>query len=191
MKKYGLCLVFVLIYLFSAAQQKYERETGINSSQAPDTAVSYMEKLFGTDARVRWYREESLQGITVEAKTKLAEGIYSVKFDTTGRLIDIELTQREKEVPYKVMEQIVSHLASAYDRYRIRKIQVQWTGAPETLYQLITGKSVEGRYTVRYEIEHSGRIRRDSKPYESLFDSEGKHIETKEIIPRSINHLIY
>ena len=191
MKKYILCIVFICVYLASGAQQKYERESGIRSEEAPDTAVSYIAQLFGPDARVRWYREESLEGIRIEAKTKQVKGTYSVKFDTDGRLLDIELTQKAEEIPSQASGAINAHLAATYDRYKIRKIQVQWTGAPDVLHQLIRGKPTEDAYTVRYEVEHSGRLHGNTKPYETLFDSQGKPIETKEIVPRSMNHLIY
>ncbi|MGO1595086.1 MAG: hypothetical protein ACTHZ1_03630 [Sphingobacterium sp.] len=187
-------IILFSILLFSSllfAQQKFEKESRITEDAVPPNAIQYLESLFSDTPKVRWYREESLEGISIEGKTKRDEGRYSIKFSTGGELRDIELTQSFEEIPEDVQEEIEDYFSDNYDRYRIKKVQIQWLGDPDVLRTLINQGDTSQRYETNYEIEFSARKDRKTKPYETLFDHTGEHIETKEIVPRNLSHLLY
>lgn len=182
------CLLFCWV---GFAQQKFEKESRIKQEDVPENARAYVESLFSDGPSVKWYREESLNGISVEGKTKQEEGIYSIKFTTEGQLLDVELTRSFDDLPQEIQEEIEDYFSDHFDRYRIKKVQVQWVGDADILRGVIKRKDFDQDFQTNYEIEFSGRKDRKSNPYEALFDQEGDHIETQEIIPRNISHLLY
>ncbi|MEO6000592.1 MAG: hypothetical protein ABIN89_27335 [Chitinophagaceae bacterium] len=163
----------------------------MRSSEVIAKARTYVENLFPKSKKIKWYWEENLQGVSIEAKINENKKTYSIKFDTLGALHDVELTQKFLELAIDVQQNITNYFQNQYDRYKIRKIQIQWIGDPDVLRSLIKKEETNKKYTTRYEIEFSGRKNKDLESYESLFDDGGKHMETKQIITRNLNHLIY
>mgnify|MGYP003578150883 CR=1 FL=1 len=190
--KHGLFLIAALLLAHAAdAQKKYERETTIKSSQVHESAKAYVKSLFPSAKRIKWYREESLEGVTMEAKIKQGRTIYSIEFDTLGTLHDIELTRNFAELPSSIQKRIQDYLGNRHRRFRIKKVQVQLIGHPGILGSVIKGKNTKDTYATNYEIEYSGNEGNNPIMYESLFDHAGNHIRTKEIIERNLNHLLY
>lgn len=190
--KHLIALCFNLLFcLFVFGQQKFEKESRIPQDEVPNQALKYIQSLFSDSPKVQWYREESLDRIAVEGKIKRQDGVYSIKFNTDGLLHDVELTRNLSQLPDRVQVSIESYISRNYDRYRIKKVQVQWVGDPAIIRSLVRRERHSDDYTTNYEIEFSGRKDRRTKPYEALFDDHGEHVETKEIIPRNLSHLLY
>ena len=191
MKHSLLLIIPILLVQVAAAQKKFERETRIKSSQVTEKARTYVESLFSGSKKIKWYREENLEGVMVEAKIKEKSSTYSIKFDTLGTVYDVELTRKFEELPSAVQSNVMAYLKNRYKSFKIRKVQIRWIGDPDVLRSLIKDGDAGNSYTTNYEIIFSGREDKDSAPYESQFDHNGRHIETKGIIERSLNHLLY
>jgi len=181
----------ILLMQTADAQKKFERERSIKSSQVTEKARTYVESLFSDAKKIKWYLEENLEGIMVEAKIKENSNTYSIKFDTLGTVYDVEQTQKFEELPPAVQSNVMDHLKRHYKSFKIRKIQIQWVGDPHVLRSLIRRDNAENTYQTNYEIVYTGREDKDAASYESLFDHSGRHIETKTIIERNLNHLLY
>lgn len=191
MKNFTALMIGLLICSGVYAQQKFERESRIKENEVPDQAIDFVQNLFEESTRVKWYREENLDGIAIEGKTKRDEGVYSVKFSADGDLYDVELTQDFQDLPEDAQEEIEEYLSENYHRYRIKKVQVQWSGDADQVGAFVRHGKTKEDIETRYEIEFTGRKDRKTVSFEGLFDHEGEHLETKEIVPRNISHLLY
>lgn len=191
MRKFSTLCCILLFSTLAFGQQKYEKESRIKKQAVPQEAVNYMDDLFSGDIKVRWYSEENLDGHFYEGKAKSEAGIYSVKFTSEGELQDIELTRDFDQLPGEVQGAIEGFLSEQYDRYRIKKVQVQWIGEAEILQSLIRDEHTSERYTTNYEIVFSAKKNKKTKTYEALFDVQGQQVKTKEIITRNLSHLLY
>jgi len=186
-------LLVVLFFMVDSlySQDKFEKESRIKSSEVSMKATNYIESIFPESRKIKWYLEENLEGIAVEAKIKENRTVYSIKFDTLGNLQDIEFIQRFDELPSRVQQKIRGYFQGNYDRHKIRKTQIQWIGDANLLRSVLLKETQSQQYEVNYEIVFSGRKDGDTRSYEALFSDTGEHIETKKIIPRNLNHLIY
>lgn len=186
-------LLIILVFSISTAhsQNKFERESRIKRSEVSEKAKIYMESIFPQSRKIKWYLEENLDGIAIEAKVKANKTNYSIKFDTVGNLHDIEFTQRLDELPTSIQQKVQKYFHDNFDRYRIKKIQVQWIGDPDLLRSVLLKKTQSQHYEINYEIVLAGRKDGNLESYEVLFAENGKHIETKKIISRNLNHLVY
>lgn len=191
MKHSFLLIIAILLAHLANAQKKFERETRIKSSQVTEKARTYVGSLFSDPKKIKWYLEENMDGIMVEAKIKENSSTYSIKFDTLGTVYDVELTQKFEELPPAVQSNVMAYLKSRYKSFKIRKVQIRWVGDPHALRSLIKKDDAAEKYTTSYEIVYTGREDKDNAPYESLFDDSGRHIETKGIVERNMSHLLY
>jgi|GEM_PF-2925962 len=191
--KNGVILLMLSLFFTVAvqAQQKFERESRLKISEVPENAKLFLESLFSNPTKIRWYKEESLTGITIEAKKKEKEGTYSIKFSLAGELQDTELTQKFNQLPPETQQRITDHLQATYKRAKIKKVQLQWLAPQEIISALIKGKQPAESYTTNYEVEFSGNKDGEVKLYETLFDHAGNPMETKEIVQRNLHHLLY
>ena len=186
-----LLIISLLFTITLQAQQKIEREYRLKQADVPTEAKSFLEEIFANPNKIKWYKEESQTGVTIEAKKKEKEGLYSIKFSLAGELLDTELTQKFSQLPQDAQKRINDYLQTTYKRAKIRKVQLQWLAPPEIITNLIKGEKPSGTYTTNYEIEFSGNKDGQVKLYETLFDQTGKPLDTKEIVQRNLHHLLY
>lgn len=186
-----ILLLFSTNLVYAQNKNKFERESRIKSSEVSEKARSYVESIFPETKKLKWYLEENLEGMAVEAKIKENSTTYSIKFDTLGNLEDIEFITSFNEIPTEVQQKVETYLQEHYDRHRIKKIQIQWIGDADLLRSVLLKETESQQYETNYEIEFSGKTEGDNKSYEALFSEDGEHIETKKIISRNLNHLIY
>lgn len=167
---------------------KFEREARIGSKAVPPAALALVNGCAGKLGKVRWFREYSDQGISYEAKYK----IYSLEFDTLGRLQDIEIDIRLNKIPQGSLSAIQKTLSDRYEYYKIEKAQEQWTGDSDDLKQRFCLGNGNVAFELRYELE----MRTESKQggverYEALFDMAGNLLQTKRIANPDDEHLEY
>ena len=171
-------------------QIKYEREFRIKEMEVPAGAIDFIHAL-PFEINTKWYKEISLDGVTVEAKFKVDNHSYSIEFDTLGNLQDIEIGKDWMELPSATRENITAHLEPLFSRYRIEKTQEQLTGEKDALIALMRDKVSSHAYTTRYEVEVRARVAREYIAYEILYDKEGNMIRKSEIVTRDTDNLEY
>lgn len=185
------CLLFgavTLGYQPAHAQQKFEREIRVQPQTVPAAAKAFVSASIGTE-RVRWYKEINLGFYNFEAKVKRAGRCYSIEFDSTGIIQDVELSIRFSHLPKAVQGAIRTELAGRCSKYRISRVQRQWTGGEQALQALVrTGTTVE-QHTERIELVFSCKTDQGPVLYEALFGTLGNLENLLEIIPRNTDNL--
>lgn len=183
----GVFLIFMS--LLSTAQIKVEREYRTKSALVPDEALKFMELAGFPTFRIKWYLETDLNDTTYEAKINYRDRLYSIEFDRQGKLQDVEIEIAWTEIPLPVRENILEILEQQYDRYRIRKVQIQYSGNPESVALAIGKNFTSHELTVRYEIEVIGKSRKQSNLYEYLFSETGELLGKMKVLFRYPQHL--
>ncbi len=185
---------FILFFLLAAGavfgQVKYEQESRIDVAEAPLPARQFVDSL-AFDRRVRWYLETSDKGKSVEAKSRRNGKKYSVEFDLSGALQDVEVELPWKALPEPVRGEICQALKADFERYRIGKVQRQYTGKPAEVLNHLTQRDDGQRLTIKYEIMLRGRKEREAHQYQYTFSAEGK-VEKRAIqVFRNTDNLEY
>lgn len=175
------------------AQKKMEREYGIKASAAPERARAFAHKTYA-ETKVKWYREESLNGFTIEAKLKWEGKRHSIEFDTLGKLQDIEITIQYQRLNDVIKSEVDSYLSNTFHSYRIDKAQLQLTGNESSLQAAILNKTNNSSMVhEKYELVVEGKRKGDKIKtfYEILIDEHGKVVHQLKIVERRVNHLIF
>lgn len=162
------------------AQEKIEREHRVDVGEVPAAALEWFDDTYGGAPGVRWFYEESSTGTSYEAKLNYRGSQHSVEFSKEGVIEDIEVITRWNDLPEEVREEIEDYFEEEYDRYRLRRIQKQWSGPSETLKHGIKN-NIYDKLETRYELEFYGKNDKDKKIWEGLFDAEGKLISLRKI----------
>ena len=189
--KITITSLFLLGSLTLFAQEKSEVERKVKASQVPQKAVSWMEKTFGKKNGISWYEELSSGKLSYEAKFKWNRRWHSVEFDRSGNIEDIEIRISNKELPDAFRLAFRSYLDSAYTKFKVMKIQEQWSGEPQALAEAVKNGDLSG-ITIRYEIEFYGKNNdRKDELWEGLFDRDGNLVRQRKIILRPSDNLLY
>ncbi|SHI61978.1 hypothetical protein [Aquimarina spongiae] len=184
-KLFVFCLI---IYTSSYAQVKFEKEYRIKEDQVPSQAVTFIKKAFN-EVKIKWYKEESHEGKTIEAKT-VVDGIkHSIEFDTLGTPLDVERTVKLSSLSSTLQEDIKTTLEQQFVKYKIIKIQTQWKAADETLIQLLRKEKTTHPYAQNYEIVLKGMVERSYQRFEVLLNEKAELLKILTIQQRNTDNL--
>ncbi len=172
------------------AQKKLEREYHIKPNAVPKQAAELISRLF-ENVKPVWHGEQSLQGTTIEGKFKYKGRRYSVEFDSTGKLEDIELLGKLGDIPKDAREKLSKALEDSFSRYRVVKTQIQWRGSEKQLKQAIEEGIDSKTPQIRYELVIRGKRKDMTLYYEAQADKDGKLTSLREIIQSNASNLIY
>lgn len=188
-------ICFTLLTLLAVAnavfsQVKYEREIRIRPAEVPAQARAFAEAALGAQ-KVRWYQEINLDFFSYEGKVKKGGRCYSIEFDSSGRIQDVEIEIEFTGLDAVLGQKIVSALSGMFSSHKITKTQLQWTGEEMALRELVRSGGTDKPYTERVEIVFKCREAGRPKLYEALFDTAGKLLSKLEIAPRNTDNLDY
>lgn len=181
-KRFMALFLFLGLSVNLSGQEKVEREYRVKEEKVPSAAISWANDSFDGKKKLKWYYEQSSGKNSYEAKFKWNGHLYSVEFDTSGIIEDIEQMIKTIEIPGRTLDAILDHFDTGYDSYRIYKIQQQFSGPEENLKRYAQGGGPDA-LIIRYEIEFKGKTPEGIYLWEGLFDSEGKMLRTRKIIP--------
>ena len=182
--------VVIIVSSNTFGQTKYEKEYRLKETEVPEIAKRFVNSL-DSDAKVKWYFEENLAGNSIEAKLKYNRNKYSVEFDTSGNLQDIEIEKDYSEIPEVTRIKLDSSLDSIYLKHVIRKVQAQYSGKISTLSEFVRTENPDNLYDLRYELIVKGRKNRGWKLYEITCNKNGEIVSTSEIVFRNTDNLEY
>lgn len=188
----NLLLTFTLILSFHVvfAQQKFEKEYRIEAAEVPLSARQFVDSLdFGR--RVRWYRELSQQGESIEAKSKREGQKYSVEFGLSGELQDVEIETAWRDLPEVLQENIEQNLNAEFERFKIRKVQRQLTGKSKAILNYLRQPGDGGDLTTKYELVLKGRKGGETDEFEYTFSVDGKLEKRAKMDFRNTDNLEY
>lgn len=172
------------------AQEKYEKESRLKAKDVPSEALGFISSL-EVPGKMRWYFEEGIERNSVEAKFKYNNEKYSIEFDTLGNLEDIEIKMKWKHLQKTLKDSITAQLLEDCKKFKIQKVQIQYSGDRSILLSKIkTGEST-GNYIVRYEIVVKCSKARDVALFEYLFSHTGQQLSVSKIIFKNSSNLEY
>lgn len=176
-----------LQFVFS---QKQEVEKRIQSKDAPAKAIEWINEVTIKKKRLRWYFEVTSGKKSYEAKFIHNHDLYSVEFDTMGKVEDIEVLTSRSDLKESINNSIETTLEKAFDKFNIVKIQIQYTANDDRdlLNWINTDK---GSVSKHFEIEFEAKSEGVWRMYEGTFDAAGNLLHKREIIIRSTENLNY
>lgn len=188
-------LIFSLMFFFFAFQidvfaQKFEKESRLKPEDVPPAAQEFIRSA-NLNTSWKWYFEENLKGNSVEAKTKYNGKRYSIEFDTSGKIQDVEVETRLTELDENISRNLRQVLDSIFTSHNIQKIQVQYASESSVLLAILKNEAESSAATVQYEMVVKGKKTGRPKLYELIFSDNGRLIESSEIIFRNTDNLEY
>ncbi|MGB5360036.1 MAG: hypothetical protein WBN20_13420 [Eudoraea sp.] len=196
MKKYRFLLLLIMaLFQFSTglSQIKVEREHRIKKNQFPEAAHDFIKEKLKDAKRIRFYKETDTTKISYEAKFKKDKLHYSIEFDQSGKLEDIEILIKEIDVPEDSWSKITTFLKEKFDKYKIKKIQQQYPVTSDEPTETTLNNAFQNLLipTLNYEIMVWGKIQDNHADFEILFGAEGGFIKMRESLPANYDHVLY
>ena len=186
-----LILTTLLIFFISFngySQIKFEQEKRILKSNVPEKALLFIEDLPLTK-KVKWYKEISQDGITIEAKSCHNNHKYSIEFTDQGEIIDIEKKKNFKYLENTIKAKINSELDSIFTKYIIKKTQIQYTDLKGDINFIFEKSDTENFAEPNYELIVRGKDKGIFSTYEITFDHNGVKLKILKITQRTSDNI--
>lgn len=195
MKKRYLFFIAILILTGATnsliAQEKFEKESRVHAEDAPTQAKQFIASIDHA-GRIKWYREESLNENSFEAKFKMNRKWHSIEFSTEGELLDAEIELDWDRLTPETQQKMEAQLQSDCNNFKLKRAQVQYRGTNEEVLSLISLPEQSTQHpSVRYELVFRCKKDGSTDLYEYLFDSKGNVLLVKKIIFKHSSHLEY
>ncbi|WP_026302677.1 hypothetical protein [Psychroflexus tropicus] len=186
----GLIITFLLLINFGFSQEKNEVEKRVKKNEVPETALEWLKDAYEKKRRTKWYFQTDGEEEVFEAKLKHKRHLHSIEFNMRGVVQNIEVLIKEKEIDEDVYEVILSYLKETYTKYSLSKIQIQYTGQPDDLEDLIDENELEN-LKISYEIEYYGKTETKDELWEGLFDHSGRLLNKRIVKIKNTDNLDY
>ncbi len=196
MRRYrSLLLLILVLFQFSIvnSQVKVEREHRIKKNQFPEAAHDFIKEKLPNAKKLRFYKETDTTKISYAAKFRKDKLYYSVEFDESGKLEDIEILIKEVDVPEDSWLNITKFLEEKFNKFKIRKIQQQYPIASDQTVETTLNNAFQNLLipSLNYELLVRGKIHDEHADYEILFGAEGDFIKMRESLPANYDHVLY
>lgn len=187
------CLIF-LLSLFSSvelfAQEKFEKESRIKQRDVPQKALDFIESA-NIKGKMKWYLEQGLNRKSIEVKFQQNRKRFSVEFDTLGTIEDVEIELKATELPASLNNTINTQLQDDCIKYKIEKIQVQYSGSEEQLLAKLKNLSSVQNLVTKYEVVVKCTSKNNVELLEYLFTDTGTVLSVSTIVFKNSSHLEY
>ena len=191
MKKFIFLSLMIFPFIWkSAAQIKYEKEIKINAEDVPKKAYRFIDMCF-EETKIKWFKEIRIKDISYEAKLTKNKKKYSIEFDSTGTLEDVEIDIKFKSLEENLRSNIEKNTSTEFSKYHVRKSQLQWSGNIVAIEELIKKGKTTRKYKTCYEVVMHAKKDKVIKLYEILFDNKGEIILILEIKERPTDNMIF
>lgn len=191
----SLPVLVLVLFQFSLvnSQVKVEREHRIKKNQFPETAHEFIQEKLEEAKKIRFYKETDTTKISYEAKFKKDKLYYSIEFDESGKLEDIEISIKEVDVPEDSWSKITKFLNEKFTKFKIRKIQQQYPITSDETAETTLNNAFQNLLipSLNYELMVRGKIQDVHSDFEILFGAEGDFIKMKESLPANYDHVLY
>ena len=186
----AFALAFMLLTLPCQGQKKYEREYRIKPGAVPPKAARFINDIF-KKTTIHWYGEESLTGTTIEAKLKAGGKRYSIEFDSSGTIQDVEIQRSYSQIPAQTRKALTDQLNQKFDTFTVVKTQLQWTASQSDLKTAILTDKLPASVQVRYELIMKAQKNLSASYYEVLCEQTGAIVSVHQLVQRNVNNLLY
>lgn len=171
-------------------QKKYEREYSIRSNTVPEKALRFVSSAF-KNTKIHWYAEESLTEKTIEAKFRNSGKRYSIEFDKSGEIQDIETLITVNQIDTKIQATLRDNLSKKFSKYKIIKTQLHWKGKENELKEALLADQLPRGVVTKYELIIRATKDKKENYFEVQSEKNGTIESIKEIVQRNADNLIY
>lgn len=191
--KYKFFFIFLFIGCAISAQNKQEREYRILKSQFPKKALAQIQEKLEDAKRIRFYKEIDIKKSSYEAKFKKDRLWYSIEFSENGELEDIQIVIKPIDIPEDVFLNITTYLKTNFTKYRIRKIQQQYSvndleDTETTIKNAFQNLMLP---SINYELVIAVKKEKTYDQFDILFDAEGAFKNLQKLLPPNYDHVLY
>lgn len=180
-----------LMFTVCFSQTKNEVEKRIKMNEVPPHTLEILLKRIKNFNQVKWYYQTDAEKKVYEAKFKQFSQNFSVEFDTSGKIINVELIVKKRHISSEILNNILQNLNQEFDEFKIQKIQREYLGQAKDLLNLISENDIAPNLKIRYEILINAKEEKTRRLYEFLYDSNGKALLKREVILQSTDILDY
>lgn len=178
--KYFFLILLMLAGGEAFSQKKFEKEFRIQENDVPAAAIEFVGAM-NLEGKIKWYKEQGYDRMSLEAKTKHQGQRLSIEFSEDGTFEDLEVQVRENEIPQEVFNTISNYFTKTYKRHKFRKIQIQYRGETELFKHFFAQKEAPAALERRYEIIVSAKENGTYQMFEYLFSAQGKFLQQSVI----------
>jgi hypothetical protein len=193
---YRLLLLSALIIsstnLSVAQNTKNEVEKSITKEELPPSVVLKLNGFWNEEKKADFYRQSDGEKISYEVKFDWENHLYSVEFDSSGTLIDIEQLLEFDELPQTLRNTITEEIDKQYSKFRITRVQRQFSALQKSEGNNVIEEFLERNFDglfIRYEIEIDGQNKEELGSFELLFGVNGNLIQKRKIVRRSLDNI--
>ncbi len=189
--KSALILFFLLVNTLVFGQDKVEYEERIKKELVPLKAKEWLSKTFQSKPKVKWFKENSENGFSFEAKFKLNKSFYSAEFDSLGLVLDVEKELKWTDLENNTKVNLGKYLDEDLKGLTIEKIQIQFSGSENALSLFFRNGDSPG-ILKQYEIEFQAFDELgDLRLWEGTFDEKGNFLNKRRISIRDNNNISF
>ncbi|NBC57967.1 MAG: hypothetical protein GVY05_06765 [Bacteroidetes bacterium] len=191
MKPFSLLLLTLFIFHPTWSQTKIEIEKRVKTHEVPTEALEDLGEHLKNPKKVKWYYQEDGDKKVFEAKFEQNSNQYSVEFSRQGEVLNVEVITKSNQIETDTFKQIKSELKSTFSDFKIRKIQREYLGEGEDLFEIISENEIDDDLNLRYEIEVNAKKDKKRHLYELLFNNTGNLISQRQVKLKSTDILDY
>lgn len=173
------------------AQVKNEQERRIKKKDVPTEVMSWFKDAYEKQRNVKWFYQTDGEKKVYEAKLTYQNKKHSVEILPNGILVNIEVLIDFDEIETLTKQIITTYFETEYDKYKIKKVQIQYVGSNDDLEDLIDENELDDDIKMNYEIEFYGKNKTKDELWEALFDAEGILLQIREIKLKATDNLDY
>ncbi|WP_435623699.1 hypothetical protein [Flagellimonas sp.] len=179
-------------HFFVFGQVKNEIEYKISPSELPKGIETLLSPHMQDAKRIRYFLEIDGDKKSFEAKFKKRRLRYSVEFDESGALEDVEFIIKPTDIPNESWSNILRYLEGNFSKFTVKKIQQQYPAKDKSPAQTLTDafQNLLLPY-LNYELIVSAKNKKGFEQFEILFDSEGRFLEMRKFIGSKYDHVLY
>ena len=185
----SIFLVGALSLQMLCAQVKEEREMRIDLNTFPILAQSVVKQRIPVK-HIKFYKEIDGDKTSFEAKFNYNGQRYSLEFFENGTIEDIEIKIKKRRIPKRTLETIEVYLNSNFDRFKFKKIQIQYLNSH---FSDVISAAFEQKNTteIRYEIIAEVKSNHEIELIEFTFSSDGDYQNQRIVKRTSYDHVLY
>mgnify|MGYP001369438743 CR=1 FL=1 len=191
MKTYTLITLFVLSMGMLHAQEKQEYEERIKKEEMPTQAISLVSPYLEEVRRLRYYHEVDGTSESFEIKFKKEGTHFSVEFSPEGVLEDVEVRWEFDSLSEAVQKLMETYLDKNTDRWRIEKIQRQYVAGTDPSKSLADAVALSEEINYNFECIITTKTNGKVTRYEMLFDTNGTWLNSRKILRRSYDFILF
>lgn len=192
-QRYKFLLIILLFPCFGlVGQTKNEKESRVSSDDIPENIHVLLSEHISDAKRVRYYREIDGKKKSFEVKFKKQKLHYSVEFNESGMLEDVEFKIKPDDIPNENWNSIQRYLQQNFPKFTIKKIQQQHPVSVKSPQQTLV-EAFQNLILphINYEVVFSAKKEGSYQIYEGLFDATGKLLNLRKSLPTEYDHVLY